>query len=28
MRDVEQASALLAILNTFGTELEVFYTDG
>ena len=28
MRDVKQASALLALLNTFGTELEVFYTDG
>lgn len=28
MRDAKQSSALLSDLNTFGAELEVFYTDG
>jgi hypothetical protein len=27
LRDVKQSTALLADLNTFGAELEVFYTD-
>ena len=28
MRDVTKASGLLGVLNDFGTELEVYYTDG
>jgi hypothetical protein len=28
LRNVKQSSALLSDLNTFGAELEVFYTDG
>jgi hypothetical protein len=28
LRDVKQSSTLLADLNKFGVELEVFYTDG